>query len=127
MNLSNVRLPALDGIRGLAVPGVMAEHYEIRDWPWRAGWSPVWHAIQLGGSGVDLFFVLSGFLITGILLDTRSRSDYFRSFMLRRALRIFPLYYAALVVIFVFVRLAMSAQFSSTPAAVQVWYWSYPQ
>jgi peptidoglycan/LPS O-acetylase OafA/YrhL len=125
MDRSNIHVPALDGIRGLAVLGVMAEHYEIRDWPWRAGWSPVWHAIQLGGIGVDLFFVLSGFLITGILLDTRSRSHYFRTFMLRRALRIFPLYYVALVIIFVLVPLALPAQFPDTPGAVQVWYWSY--
>jgi peptidoglycan/LPS O-acetylase OafA/YrhL len=126
MNINHLRLPALDGIRGLAVLGVMAEHYEIRDWPWRAGFqSPVWHAIQLGGVGVDLFFVLSGFLITGILLDTRSRSDYFRTFMLRRALRIFPLYYAALVVIFVLVPLTLPAEFPGTPDAVQLWYWSY--
>jgi peptidoglycan/LPS O-acetylase OafA/YrhL len=125
MNRSKIHVPALDGIRGLAVLGVMAEHYEIRDWPWRAGWSPVWHGIQLGGIGVDLFFVLSGFLITGILLDTRSRSDYFRTFMLRRALRIFPLYYVALVIIFVLVPLALPTQFPGTPAAVQIWYWSY--
>jgi peptidoglycan/LPS O-acetylase OafA/YrhL len=103
---------------------VIAHHYEIRDWTWRAGWSPR-HAIQLGGLGVDLFFVLSGFLITGILLDTRSRSEYFRTFMLRRTLRIFALYYAALVVILVLVPLTLPAQFPGTPGAVQVWYWGY--
>jgi len=55
---------------------------------------------------MDAFFVMSGFLITGILMDTKSRPDYFRSYYLRRSLRIFPLYYAVLVIAVVLMKVA---------------------
>ena len=86
------RIRQLDAVRGLAVLAVFV-HNSGTDVPFlrplRAdGWM-----------GVDLFFVLSGFLITGILLDTRGRDGYFRNFYGRRALRIWPLYYSALFLI----------------------------
>ncbi len=88
-------LPALDGIRGLAVLGVAASHLFPAN-P-HSGLQAIIHAIfAFGANGVDLFFVLSGFLITGILLDSLPDSAYFRKFYARRILRIFPLYYGVL-------------------------------
>ncbi|MBP3960478.1 acyltransferase [Gemmata sp. G18] len=78
-----------DGFRGLAILAVMVHHF----WP-RSGPLAAHSAIpHLGWVGVDLFFVLSGCLITGILLDTRGSAGYFKNFYARRVLRIFPLYF----------------------------------
>ena len=82
-----VRVSSLDGVRGLAVLFVLLYH--------AAGEALGGFLLQ---SGVDLFFVLSGFLITTILVRTRDRSDYFRLFYGRRAVRIFPLYYLVFTV-----------------------------
>lgn len=84
--------PPLDGIRGLAILLVMAHHFSIvrSTQPFDAD---VLSLLHTGWVGVDLFFVLSGFLITGILIDARDSDRYFVSFYARRTLRIIPLYY----------------------------------
>lgn len=86
-------IPALDGVRGTAILMVMLFHMGMV--PPVGHLAQAWQQITLqGGLGVDVFFVLSGFLITGILLDSRDSPNYFRNFYGRRVLRIFPLYYA---------------------------------
>lgn len=96
------RIKELDGIRGVAVLLVMLFHILKRASYLTA--QPALLAIdeffQIGWIGVDLFFVLSGYLITSILLKTRERPDYFKNFYARRMLRIFPLYYLTILVLF---------------------------
>jgi len=84
-------------------------------------------ALGLGWSGVDLFFVLSGFLITGILLDSRGSPRYFRVFYLRRALRIFPLYFAYLFLILIVARFLLLAYTGSDlwNSTNPWWYFTY--
>ncbi|HEU0031902.1 MAG TPA: acyltransferase family protein [Kofleriaceae bacterium] len=85
----------LDGLRGIAILMVMVHRF----WP-RTGIGVAADVAGAGWIGVDLFFVISGFLIAGILLDTRDEPGYFRNFYARRALRIFPLYYVFVIGVF---------------------------
>jgi peptidoglycan/LPS O-acetylase OafA/YrhL len=89
------RIPELDGIRGLAILHVLLYHYVAVAIPEDAGagLGTLRQILSNGWSGVDLFFVLSGFLIAGILIDNRHASNYFKVFYFRRVNRIFPLYY----------------------------------
>jgi peptidoglycan/LPS O-acetylase OafA/YrhL len=112
-------IPALDGVRGLAVLMVFVYHVQI--FGAGAGPKPV---APLGWMGVDLFFVLSGFLITGILLDAKGKASYFRNFFVRRSLRIFPLYYAVLLVSFLLLPLVFS-RVLAPPPEIQAWFWTY--
>ncbi len=93
--MSSKRLLALDGVRGLAIVLVLVYHYfywGVQDQP-----DTFLHYIRsvftLGWCGVDLFFVLSGFLIVGILIDQREAKNYYQVFYLRRIYRIFPVYF----------------------------------
>jgi peptidoglycan/LPS O-acetylase OafA/YrhL len=91
------RVPALDGLRGLAILSVLAWHYVVSIAPWDAAWAPVARgALAYAWTGVDLFFVLSGFLVGGIVLDQRAAPNLLRVFYARRALRILPLYWLLL-------------------------------
>lgn len=85
-------IPALDGLRGIAILLVLLHHFTILE-PATSGDAWLAYVARIGWVGVDLFFVLSGFLITGILIDARDSDRYFTSFYARRTLRIFPLYY----------------------------------
>lgn len=96
-------MPGLDALRGVAVLAVVCYH-GLHWWlPPALSLSPAAQFISSlaspGWLGVNLFFVLSGFLITGILIDTRYRSNYWQSFYTRRVLRILPLYVATLLVL----------------------------
>jgi len=82
-------IPELDGLRSFAIISVMLVHLGI--------YSHMPSVFVHGGMGVDLFFVLSGYLITGILLDAKGKRGYYRNFFARRGLRIWPLYYVVLV------------------------------
>ncbi|MGA2216294.1 MAG: acyltransferase, partial [Bryobacteraceae bacterium] len=92
------RLLALDGIRGLAVLLVLQFHWAEGLTRMNPVESTSYFLLRAGWLGVDLFFVLSGFLITGILSDSKNGFHYFRNFYMRRVLRIFPAYYGFLIV-----------------------------
>jgi peptidoglycan/LPS O-acetylase OafA/YrhL len=83
----NIRLPELDGLRALAILMVLVSHHFLN-----VPIAGVSAFVARGWIGVDLFFVLSGFLIGGILMDARNAENYYRLFYLRRFLRIVPLY-----------------------------------
>ena len=126
--------PELDGLRGLAILMVMAFHYAGIV---AIGSSPLARLADAvaarGWVGVDLFFVLSGFLITGILVDSKGQERYFGNFYARRFLRIFPLYYGLLAVLFLGLLLAKFAaphfyalhKMLHGPWHAQIYLWTY--
>lgn len=94
-------MPALDGLRGIAILAVFAYHYGHGGVHSTSTVVSLFASIcGVGWSGVELFFVLSGYLITGILFDTRNDPGYYKKFYARRALRIFPVYYLFAAVMF---------------------------
>ena len=107
-----MRVSELDGVRGLAILLVLVVHFALVP-----GLNePLLSLVNFGWTGVDLFFVLSGYLITSILLKSKSDPVYFQVFYTNRFLRIFPLYYAFLLGCAVVV---------SAPVWKQAWYWLY--
>jgi peptidoglycan/LPS O-acetylase OafA/YrhL len=123
-------IPELDGIRGFAIVLVMLCHFiPHADHPGSIIGRLFFFMVRAGWSGVDLFFVLSGFLITGILLDDRGDRHYFRNFYARRTLRIFPLYYGLLAVIFLIMPHLWPGPFADPGVAEvrrhQGWLWLY--
>ena len=123
------RIKALDGLRGIAVLLVIASHF----FPYPLHPNGILERlyaglINFGYSGVDLFFVLSGFLITRILISTRRRQSYFSSFYVRRILRIWPLYFSlciATIVVIPAIPQFASHHFFSTERGSSAYYWLF--
>ena len=113
------RIPQLDGVRGIAILLVML-HNTLSKFPS----VPLQSLAAYGWVGVDLFFVLSGFLITGILVDAKGSEGYFKNFYARRALRIWPLYYSILLLMFVVVPFLRPALGSAILSRSSPW-WAY--
>src|SRR5580704_1561560 len=113
------KIPQLDAVRGIAVLLVLLHN---------TGQYPSLHLHLIsdnGWMGVDLFFVLSGLLITGILLDTKQSAGYFKNFYVRRCLRIWPLYYSLLFFMFVVVRFLNSSEYHLVVETSSPW-WAFP-
>lgn len=121
-----IHIPELDGVRGLAVLFVLLLHFHD---PFQQG-RPLGllsDVIARGYTGVDMFFVLSGFLITSILISTRHASNYFQAFYARRSLRIFPLAFLW-IALFYWIALPLAhrhGQLPKLPESEQIWYWLF--
>jgi len=115
------KIPQLDALRGIAILLVIAHNATLH-----YGTASYLHPLfDRGWMGVDLFFVLSGFLISGILLDTKETPNYFKNFYARRVLRIWPLYYCLLPLMFVVLPRVSAAQGVTIFAKSSPW-WAYP-
>jgi peptidoglycan/LPS O-acetylase OafA/YrhL len=132
----SARIPELDGIRGTAIAMVLVWHYfrlGIAMAPAPASFlSRSLVPLRLMWTGVDLFFVLSGFLIGGILLDARESTNYFQVFYIRRFFRIVPIYAAILLILptlLLVMRAAHHADYSWLTENSLPWYpfWTFTQ
>lgn len=128
MKILAERSPELDGMRGLAILMVLLYHIlRLNPVPMEGEFfTSLLRFAEMGWAGVDVFFVLSGFLITSILLRTRKQPGYFQKFYARRILRIFPLYYLTISLIFVALPLISSQQTEQVRASAW-WYYLYIQ
>lgn len=96
-------MPGLDLLRGIAILAVVSFHgfyYLVPAFPWHNRLAAaLFHLTGFGWTGVNLFFTLSGFLITGNLIDSDGRPNYYSRFYIRRALRILPAYFLVLILL----------------------------
>jgi peptidoglycan/LPS O-acetylase OafA/YrhL len=108
---SEHHIASLDGVRGVAISMVLLLHLLWANPHTGSRLMDLFSQIRsIGWIGVDLFFALSGFLITGILFDTLNSGHYFKNFYARRFLRIVPLYYGVIFVLFAVLRPPTLAQ-----------------
>ncbi|MDD4973343.1 MAG: acyltransferase [Bacteriovorax sp.] len=131
MNQHRGRDYSLDGIRGIAIVIVMIYHLvgvlAVSGADFHNPISKlIFVFIDDGWMGVDLFFTLSGYLITSILLKTKAEPNYLKNFFMRRSLRIFPLYYFFLIIYFIVLPYFFGeySRFQHLESR-QVWYWTY--
>src|ERR1700738_2428327 len=114
------KTPQLDAVRGLAGLLVLLQNADV------SPYLPLHWVSANGWMGVDLFFVLSGLLITGILLDTKESDGYFKNFYARRMLRLWPLYYPLLLFMFVIVPIVRPSEGHAVFEARSSPWWAYP-
>lgn len=118
--------PELDGVRGFAILLVTLYRFcRELDPSTHSAIVIIRRVVPAGQYGVDLFFVLSGFLITSILLNTKQKPNYYRNFVARRALRIFPLYFLSLVVGLMIIPALFAFDQFELARQEQVYLWSY--
>jgi peptidoglycan/LPS O-acetylase OafA/YrhL len=117
------KIPSLDGVRGFAALMVIFFHYFIAVNPSTQLLALLNKIAVFGQTGVSLFFVLSGFLITRILLNSKEDSNYFKNFYARRSLRIFPLYFLFLILYFYFLPFLIDQNINAS----SWFYWVYLQ
>ncbi len=122
-------IPALDGLRGSAILIVMFIHFYLfqgtKAYLDSTFLKQFWGLAAFGWCGVDLFFVISGFLITSILLNTKESPSYLKSFYSRRAVRIFPLYFLCLL-LYYHVPLSVFRIDPGLPHSPhEIWFWTY--
>jgi peptidoglycan/LPS O-acetylase OafA/YrhL len=126
--VARLKIAELDGLRGVAILLVFLTHF-IAGYlaPTAVGIDGSVRAVaRIGWTGVDLFFVLSGYLITGVLLDTKRHPGYWTNYAAKRCLRIFPLYFGVLILLFWIVPLThWHDPDYATLRSNQAWYWTY--
>lgn len=113
-------ITTLDGIRGVAILLVLLYHFLPHFF------FPLNMFSSIGWVGVDLFLVLSGFLITGILIDSKGEKHYLRNFYAKRTLRIFPLYYFTLAAFFILIKVFKIDEYRFQ-LDNQLYFWTYTQ